>query len=123
MRGTVGSGSAEATARRAIRDYPENPRAHIAFAASLGQLGQGEAARAALDAAIAASPSIFRFITASRPAYYRAAEDIFGKPVSVLLYYLRSGRTVDVTEEVKSLSLEEITAAMIKNPTGRESKT
>jgi adenylate cyclase len=66
--------SAEATARRAIRDYPENPRAHIAFAASLGQLGQGEAARAALDAAIAASPSIFRFITASRPAYYRAAD-------------------------------------------------
>ena len=41
-------------------------------------------------------------------AYYRAAGDIFGKPVSLWLYYLRSGSAVDVTEEVKGLSLEEL---------------
>jgi tetratricopeptide (TPR) repeat protein len=63
--------AAEATARRSIRDYPENPRPHLVFAASLGQLGRGEAAATALDAAIAASPSIFAFITNSRPTYYR----------------------------------------------------
>jgi ATP-dependent helicase/nuclease subunit A len=42
-------------------------------------------------------------------AYYRAAGDIFGKPVSLWLYYLRSGSAVNVTEEVKALSLEELT--------------
>jgi ATP-dependent exoDNAse (exonuclease V) beta subunit len=41
-------------------------------------------------------------------AYYRAVGDIFGKPVSVWLCYLRSGRLVNVTEEVKRLSLEEL---------------
>ena len=63
--------AAEATARRTIRDYPTNPRPHIAFAASLGQLDRPKEARTALEAAIAASPSIFKFITESRPAYYR----------------------------------------------------
>ena len=63
--------AAEATARRTIRDYPENPRAHVAFAASLGQLGRLKEARMALEAAIAASPLIFKFITVSRPVYYR----------------------------------------------------
>jgi ATP-dependent helicase/nuclease subunit A len=43
-------------------------------------------------------------------AYYRAAGDIFGKPVSLWLYYLRSGSAVNVTEEVKALSLEELAA-------------
>jgi ATP-dependent helicase/nuclease subunit A len=43
-------------------------------------------------------------------AYYRAAGDIFGKPVSLWLYYLRSGSAVNVTEEVRGLSLEELTA-------------
>jgi len=43
-------------------------------------------------------------------AYYRAAGDIFGKPVSLWLYYLRSGSAVNVTEEVKGLSLEELAA-------------
>jgi len=66
--------TAETTARRTIRDYPENPRAHIAFAASLGQLGHREDARTALKAAIAASPSIFKFITESRPNYYRPSD-------------------------------------------------
>ena len=62
---------AEDVARRAIRDYPENPRPHLAFAASLGQLGRTDEAQAALQVAITASPSIFRFITDSRPHYYR----------------------------------------------------
>ena len=39
-------------------------------------------------------------------AYHQAAGDIFGKPVSVWLFYLRSGRAVDVTEEVRGVSLE-----------------
>ena len=41
-------------------------------------------------------------------AYYRAVGDIFGKPVSLWLYYLRSGRDVNITEEVKALSLDEL---------------
>jgi len=47
-------------------------------------------------------------------AYYRAVGDIFGKPVSVWLFYLRSGRAVDVTENVKDLSLEELAAAALE---------
>ena len=66
--------AAAAVARRALRHYPENPRAHIAFAASLGQLGRAEEAHAALEAAVVASPSIFRFITDKRPAYYRPVD-------------------------------------------------
>ena len=43
-------------------------------------------------------------------AYYRAVGDIFGKPVSLWLYYLRSGSAVNITEEVKTISLEELAA-------------
>jgi len=43
-------------------------------------------------------------------AYYQAAADIFGKPVSVWLFYLRSGRAVDATEDVRGISLEELTS-------------
>ena len=43
-------------------------------------------------------------------AYYRAAGDIFNRSVSIWLFYLRSGNAVNVTEEIKKLSLEEITA-------------
>jgi ATP-dependent helicase/nuclease subunit A len=39
-------------------------------------------------------------------AYYRAAGDIFGKPASVWLFYLRSGSAVNVTDEVEKISLE-----------------
>jgi ATP-dependent helicase/nuclease subunit A len=41
-------------------------------------------------------------------AYRQAAGDIFGKPASVWLYYLRSGNTVNITNEVKIISLEEL---------------
>ncbi|MCL2478990.1 MAG: PD-(D/E)XK nuclease family protein, partial [Treponema sp.] len=47
-------------------------------------------------------------------SYYRAALDIFGKPVSVWLFYLRSGRAVNVTENIKGLSLEEMAAAVLQ---------
>ena len=46
-------------------------------------------------------------------AYCRAAGDIFGKSASVWLFYLRSGRAVDVTEAIKSLPLEEIAEAAL----------
>ena len=62
---------AEAMARRAIREFPGNARPHIVFAASLGQLGRTEEARTALEAAIVASPSLFRHTTDSRPSSYR----------------------------------------------------
>ena len=48
--------------------------------------------------------------------YYRAAADIFGKPVSVWLFYLRSGRAVDVTESVAGISLEELCGYMLTAP-------
>jgi ATP-dependent helicase/nuclease subunit A len=41
-------------------------------------------------------------------AYYRAAGDIFGKPASVWLFYLRSGSAVNVTHEIDRLSLEDL---------------
>jgi len=47
-------------------------------------------------------------------AYYRAAGDLFGKPVSLWLYYLRSGSAVNVTEEVRGLSLEELAARAMR---------
>jgi ATP-dependent helicase/nuclease subunit A len=46
-------------------------------------------------------------------AYSQAAGDIFRKPVGAWLFYLRSGRAVNVTEEVKALSLEEISATAL----------
>jgi len=41
-------------------------------------------------------------------AYYRAAGDIFSKPASVWLFYLRGGTAVNVTQEVERLSLEDL---------------
>ena len=54
-------------------------------------------------------------------AYYQAARDIFGKPVSVWLFYLRSGRAVDATAAVERLSLNEIAAAGFRNIADRSS--
>ena len=66
--------AAEALARRAIREYARNPRPYLLLAAALGQLGRAEEARTALQAAIAVSPSIFKFLTDCRPPYYRPAD-------------------------------------------------
>jgi len=55
-------------------------------------------------------------------AYYRAAGDIFGKPVSLWLYYLRSGNAVNVTEEVSGLSLEELAALNLCSAVPLDSK-
>jgi TolB-like protein len=63
--------SAEATARRVIRAWPEFPRPYLAHAAALGQIGSSDEARAALDAAIAASPFHFEYRTRSCPPYIR----------------------------------------------------
>jgi len=49
-------------------------------------------------------------------AYYRAAGDIFGKPVSVWLFYLRSGSAVNVTEEVEKISLERLSHEYLIHP-------
>ena len=38
-------------------------------------------------------------------AYSQAVSDIFGKPVYAQLVYLRSGNTIDVTDEVRELDL------------------
>jgi len=48
-------------------------------------------------------------------AYCRAAGDIFAKPVSVWLYYLRSGRAVNITREVQTLSLEDLATTAWNN--------
>jgi ATP-dependent helicase/nuclease subunit A len=53
-------------------------------------------------------------------AYCQAAGDIFNKPASVWLLYLRSGKAVNVTEEVKALSLEHIAAALAVNLSPRQ---
>jgi Flp pilus assembly protein TadD len=63
--------AAEALARRVLRSWPEFPRPYLVFAAVLGQLGRTEEARAALDMAIAASPSYFRYRTGRCPPYFR----------------------------------------------------
>jgi ATP-dependent helicase/nuclease subunit A len=49
-------------------------------------------------------------------AYYRAAGDIFGKPVSVWLFYLRSGNAVNVTEGVEKISLERLSLEYLVHP-------
>ena len=49
-------------------------------------------------------------------AYYRAAGDIFRKPASVWLFYLRSGNAVNVTEEIKGLSLEAMISPLDYKP-------
>ena len=66
--------AAEATARRAARAYPKSVRPLTWLAAALGQLGQTEAARTVLEAAIAASPSYFEFLAQGRPAYFHRPE-------------------------------------------------
>jgi adenylate cyclase len=63
--------AAEATTRRAVRAYPEHPRSYLLLAATLGQLGHADEARATLDAAIALSPSYVKLKTDGRAPYYR----------------------------------------------------
>ena len=66
--------AAEETARRTIRAYPEHPsisRLYLWLAAALGQLGRTAEARTTMDAAIAASPSYFKYKTDSRAPYMR----------------------------------------------------
>ena len=52
--------TADAAGRRVIRAWPNFPRPYLVYAAVLGQLGRADEARKALDAAIAASPSVLQ---------------------------------------------------------------
>jgi adenylate cyclase len=56
---------------RAIREFPKFARPYPVRAAGLGQLGQIEEAKAALDAALAASKPYFDTLTGIRMPYYR----------------------------------------------------
>ena len=58
------------TSTRLVADHRPYP-----LAAALGQLGRIDEARIALEAAMAASPAFFEFITQSRPPYYYRPED------------------------------------------------
>ena len=57
--------------QRAIRDYPRYPVPHKWLAASLGQLGRVDEARAALRQAIAISQASFDFFVQQRQPWFR----------------------------------------------------
>jgi ATP-dependent helicase/nuclease subunit A len=40
--------------------------------------------------------------------YSRAVSDIFGKPVRAWIYYLRSGNAIEVSADIKTVSIEEL---------------
>jgi adenylate cyclase len=61
----------EKITRQTIRIYPEHPRAFVWLAAALGQLGRAHEAHTALNSAIAATPSYFRYKTTGRAPYFR----------------------------------------------------
>jgi adenylate cyclase len=63
--------NAAGTVRSAIRDYPDHPNPYRWLAASLGQLGLGEEARAALQQAIKVSAAAFNFYVSSCPPWIR----------------------------------------------------
>jgi adenylate cyclase len=54
-----------------IREYPEFSRPPVTLAAALGQLGRVEEARVALEAAIATSLPILRFMTNKGLSHWR----------------------------------------------------
>ena len=66
--------TSETMARRVIRAWPDFPRPYLWLAAALGQLGRTNEARGALEAAMAASPSHFKFTTGGCPTYYRSED-------------------------------------------------
>ena len=61
-------------AARAIRLFPDFPSPYRWLAASLGELGRTESARAALEKAVNVSPSSFDFQVNQRPQWFRPAE-------------------------------------------------
>ena len=58
-------------ANRAIRSYPDFPLAYRWLAAALGQLGQTEEGRKALEKAIAISPTSFDMYVRDRVPWMR----------------------------------------------------
>jgi adenylate cyclase len=63
--------SAVETARQVVRQYPKNPQAYRWLAASLGQLGRKEEAKAALDTMLSTAPSFLERFVAKRLAMLR----------------------------------------------------
>jgi len=63
--------NAAQAARRVVAQFPGMPLAHRYVAASLGQLGHHEDARAALRRAIEVSPETFDLYVRSRPPWFR----------------------------------------------------
>jgi adenylate cyclase len=61
-------------AKRAIRLYPEYPNTHRWLAAALGQLGRFEAAKVALEKAIAIAPPAFDMYLRRRPPWIRPGD-------------------------------------------------
>lgn len=61
-------------ARRTAFRYPQMPLNHRTLAAALGQLGQIEEARAALQVAIDLSPQAFALYMARRPPWFRPVD-------------------------------------------------
>lgn len=61
-------------AERVIRSFPDFPSSYRWLAASLGQLGRMEEARAALAKAVAVSEEAFEFQVRERPPWFRPAE-------------------------------------------------
>ena len=63
--------SAVEMARQVVRQYPKNPQAYRWLAASLGQLGRKEEAKAALDTMLSTAPSFLERFVAKRLAMLR----------------------------------------------------
>ena len=63
--------AARDAAELAISEYPEFPTPYRVLAAALGQLGQGEGAKRALDRAISLRPAAFEWFVRQRPPGFR----------------------------------------------------
>jgi ATP-dependent helicase/nuclease subunit A len=53
--------------------------------------------------------------------YHRAVSDIFGKPIRVWLYYLRSGKAVELTGELEKVDIEKTVARYTAGDQGQKS--
>jgi adenylate cyclase len=71
IRAAFEQGGVLATARRAVRDYPDYPLSYRYLAASLGQLGRIDEARVALQQAMTISPATFDLYVRSRQPWVR----------------------------------------------------
>jgi adenylate cyclase len=61
-------------AKRAIRTFPDRPGHYRCLAAALGQLGQTEEAREALEKAVSLAPALSDSFARRRPRWLRAED-------------------------------------------------